>query len=71
MEVIEKVTEPKDWVNSLVIVEKPNRKLILCLDPKDLNEAINSFATKRDSSRAGRLYLSLPSATIVALLFYI
>ena len=46
--VIEKVTEPTDWVNSLVIAEKPNGKLRLCLDPKDLNEAIKRphYSTK-------------------------
>jgi hypothetical protein len=38
--VITKVTEPTEWVNSLVIVEKNNGKLRICLDPKDLNEAI-------------------------------
>ena len=38
--VIKKVTTPTDWVNSLVVVEKPNRKLRICLDPKDLNAAI-------------------------------
>ncbi|CAB4002393.1 Hypothetical predicted protein, partial [Paramuricea clavata] len=38
--VIEKVTKPTDWVNSIVIREKPNGRLRLCLDPKDLNEAI-------------------------------
>jgi hypothetical protein len=38
--VIEKVTKPTDWVNSIVIREKPNGRLWLCLDPKDLNEAI-------------------------------
>ena len=38
--IITKVTEPTDWVNSLVVVEKPNRKLHICLDPKDLNAAI-------------------------------
>ena len=53
IDVLEKVTEPTEWVNSLVIVEKvidssnahsPNhsiRKSIrLCIDPKDLNEAL-------------------------------
>ena len=39
-EVVERVDEPTDWVNSLVIVEKPNGQLRLCLDPKDLNNAI-------------------------------
>ena len=29
-----------DWVNSLVISEKPNGSLRICLDPKDLNKAI-------------------------------
>ena len=29
-----------DWVNSLVIREKANGRLRLCLDPKDLNRAI-------------------------------
>ena len=38
--VIEKVTIPTDWVNSLVVVEKPNGKLRICLDPRDLNAAI-------------------------------
>ena len=38
--VIKKVDEPTDWVNSLVIVEKPNGQLRICLDPKDLNNAI-------------------------------
>ena len=38
--VIAKVTEPTDWVNSLVVVEKSNRKLRICLDPEDLNTAI-------------------------------
>ena len=48
LKVIEKVTEPTDWVNSLVIAEKPNGKLRLCLDPKDLNEAIKRphYSTK-------------------------
>ena len=38
--VIQKVDYPTDWVNSLTIVEKPNGKLRLCLDPKNLNKAI-------------------------------
>ena len=50
---MEKVTEPTEWVNSFVIVEKvidssnahsPNhvikKSISLCIDPKDLNEAL-------------------------------
>ena len=35
-----KVDQPTDWVNNLVVVEKCNGSLRLCLDPKDLNKAI-------------------------------
>jgi len=38
--VIKKVDEPTDWVNSVVYSRKPNGKLRICLDPKDLNKAI-------------------------------
>ena len=31
-EVIEKVEEPRTWVNSLVVVENPDGSLQLCLD---------------------------------------
>ena len=34
------VQEPTEWVNSLVAVLKPNGKIRLCIDPKDLNRAI-------------------------------
>lgn len=40
MGVISKVNEPTEWVSSLVIVDKKNGKLRVCLDPKDLNKAI-------------------------------
>ena len=53
IDVLEKVTEPTEWVNSFVIVEKvidssnahsPNhvikKSIGLCIDPKDLNEAL-------------------------------
>ena len=43
--VIMKVTEPTDWVNFLVVVKKPNGKLRICLNPKDLNTAISSRIT--------------------------
>lgn len=39
--IIAKVDTPTDWVNSLVVVEKPKTgKLRICLDPKALNNAI-------------------------------
>ncbi|XP_055388193.1 uncharacterized protein LOC129616589 [Condylostylus longicornis] len=40
LKVITKVSEPTEWVNSVVLVEKPNKTLRVCLDPRNLNEAI-------------------------------
>ena len=50
LDIIELVDEKTDWVNGLVIVEKPNRKLQICLDPQPLNEVIK------------RKHLHLPTA---------
>jgi hypothetical protein len=50
LDVIEPVDTPSEWVSSLVVVEKPNGKLRICLDPKDLNQAIK------------RHHLQLPTA---------
>ncbi|GBO99797.1 Retrovirus-related Pol polyprotein from transposon 412 [Eumeta japonica] len=38
--VITKVEEPTEWVNSIVLVTKPNGQIRLCLDPRHLNKAI-------------------------------
>ena len=40
LDIIEPIEEPTDWVNGLVVVEKPNEKLHICLDPRPLNNAI-------------------------------
>ena len=40
LEVIEKVEEPTDWVNSMVTIVQPNGKLRIYIDPLDLNKAV-------------------------------
>ena len=40
LDIIKPVDEPTDWVSGLVIVEKTNGKLQICLDPRPLNQAI-------------------------------
>ena len=40
LNVITRVEEPTEWVNSIVIVKKPNGSLRICLDPRNLNQAI-------------------------------
>lgn len=38
--IISKVDYPTDFVNSLIIVEKPDGRLRLCIDPRQLNNQI-------------------------------
>jgi hypothetical protein len=38
--IIVKVTEHTDWVNSIVVVEKPKTGQLRCIDPKALNDTI-------------------------------
>ena len=40
LDVIEKATEPTNWVNSMVTIIKPNGSLRICIDPRNLNQAI-------------------------------
>jgi len=39
-EIIQPVNEPLEWVNNIVIVEKPNKTLRICIDPNELNKHI-------------------------------
>ena len=38
MGIIEKTTTQTEWINSIVVVQKPNGSLRICLDPVDLNK---------------------------------
>ena len=38
--IIEPAQKPTNWVNGLVLVERPNGKLRVCLVPRPLNKAI-------------------------------
>ena len=38
--VIAQVDEPTEWVNSLVVIEKPYGALWICLDPRDINKVL-------------------------------
>ena len=66
--IITKVTKPTPWVNSMVIVEKPDKSLRICLDPLHLNKAIKrehyQLPTVEDicSKLAGAKYFSVLDA---------
>ena len=44
--IIQKVIEPTEWISSMVVVAKPGKNRI-CLDPRDLNKAIQRCQLKR------------------------
>ena len=56
--IIVPVTQPSAWINSLVTVPKKDGRLHLCLDPQDLNKAIQ------------REYYSLPTIEEIATRLY-
>lgn len=63
--VIEKGEEPTEWVSLLVLVEKPNGKLRLCLDPKPriltstlCGNIITSTASEVTREMAGAQYFT-------------
>ena len=35
-----KVKKPTSWVNSMVVVTKPNGSIRICIDPRDWNKAV-------------------------------
>ena len=39
-EIIARVTTPTPWISSMVVIPKKNGKLCICLDPMDLNRAV-------------------------------
>ncbi|XP_052750709.1 uncharacterized protein LOC116413695 [Galleria mellonella] len=52
--VVRKVSYPTEWVNAIVIAAKKNGDIRICLDPRDLNRAVQ------------RAHYSLPTVTEVA-----
>ena len=40
--IIAPIEELTDWVYSMIVVEKPNGNLKICIDPRNLNKAILS-----------------------------
>ena len=62
------VDEPTDWVNSLVVREKPNGSFRVCLDPRDLNKAIKRkhYPVPMDESVITKLHGSTLFSMLVA-----
>lgn len=64
--VLVKVDEPTDWAHNLVIVEKKNGSLWLCLDPRHLNKVIKREHYSYRSQRENSLYNLGPQRWLLA-----
>ena len=66
LNVIEKVTVPTSWINSMVTIIKPNGKLCICIDPHNLNNAVNRdhYPTQTIED----VVTKMPNATIFSVL---
>ncbi len=40
LQIIQREDEPTDWQSGLTLVQKPNGKMRVCIDPKPLNKAL-------------------------------
>jgi len=40
LKVIEKCTKPNEWQSPMIVIEKPDKSLGLCLDPREINKSI-------------------------------
>jgi hypothetical protein len=67
-EIITPVTEPTDWVHPIVVVKNPHGILRICLDPKQLNEAIRRphYVTSTFAKLDGAKYFSMLNRTRVS-----
>ena len=69
LDITEPVQKPNDWVNGLVLVEKLNGKLRVCLNPRPLNKAIKRehlhLPTAKEvfSQMSGASYFSILGAS--------
>ena len=69
LNVISKVDEPTTWVNSMMVVPKPNGAVRICLEPRHLNKAINKKHYKMitlqevTSQLSGAQYFTVLDAT--------
>lgn len=66
LKVIEKITTPTSCISSILLVVKNNKKLRICLDPRNLNKVINtshyplpSFETIKTQLTGSKYYSTL------------
>jgi len=66
--IIERVTEPTEWVSPMVVASKPNGDVRICIDPTDLNRAIQRqhFAVPSVEELFGRISKARFYATLDA-----
>lgn len=54
-DIIKNVRGPTHWVNSLILIEKGDGKLRICLDLRDLNRAIQKTLLPHEKTLANKM----------------
>ena len=68
--IIAKTLEPTEWISSMVVVAKPGNVRI-CLDPKDLNRAVQRPKSVPNAHFGGKPTLTLQSKSLQSSVFYV
>jgi hypothetical protein len=69
LNIIQRVDEPTEWMNSMAVVPKPNGEVRICLDPRDLNFVVKRkhyqmpTPDKTTSQFSGAKYFTVVDAT--------
>ncbi len=66
MGVISKVTEPTEWVSSMVAAKKKNGAIRICIDPRDLNKAL--LRPRHPMKTIEQVTANMPSAKVFSVL---
>jgi hypothetical protein len=64
MGVIANISTPTEWCNNLVVTEKSNGDIRLCLDPRSLNSAINVHPTHSKDLMTSNISLIILSISL-------
>ncbi|GBM50176.1 hypothetical protein AVEN_50070-1 [Araneus ventricosus] len=60
--VLEKLTEPTDWVHPIVVVQKPNKEVMICMNPREESSKLCTIATPFGIYKFCRLPYGLTSS---------
>ena len=62
LDIIEELKEPSEWVSNLVIIDKPDGGIRLCIDSRNINKGIVGYKHKLNT--ANEIFSRMPNAKL-------